>query len=110
MNKLIIRMFYDKPNSIDGDNKNDTNSNNSNSPNIKDNIGKDTQNNQSNKSNRPIETRTYGEYFKDSKSMSNRNKHYQLGQNTGIKLRENARNTGTKTKENVNKLKNKLNL
>lgn len=42
-------------------------------------------------SNKSIDTRTYGGYVKDklsnSNTMKNVNKHYQLGQNTGIKLR-----------------------
>lgn len=108
-----------KSNSIEGDSKNNTNSNNINSSNEKDSIGKDkpmnesnkgtpsTPNNPNNKSNRPIETRTYGEYFKDSKSMSNMNKHYQLGQNTGIKLRGNLQNANIKLRENLNKLNKK---
>lgn len=108
-----------KSNSIDGDSKNNINSNNIKPSNEKDSIGKDkpmnesnkgtpsTPNNPNNKSNRPIETRTYGEYFKDSKSMSNMNKHYQLGQNTGIKLRGNLQSTNIKLRENLNKLNKK---
>ena len=52
--------------------------------------------------NKSIDTRTYGSYVKDkmsnSNTMKNVNKHYQLGQNTGIKLK-NAIN------KNINKRK-----
>lgn len=63
------------------------------------NINKDNKSNISNehkgnisKEDKPIETRTYSDYAKDRISNSNTmqrvNRHYQLGQNTGIKLRQ----------------------
>lgn len=66
------------PNNINQDNKNGISNNND-----KVNVSK---------GNNPIETRTYGEYTKDkisnSNTMQRANTHYQLGQNTGIKLRQ----------------------
>ncbi len=66
------------PNNINQDNKNSISNNND-----KVNVSK---------GNNPIETRTYGGYTKDkisnSNAMQRANKHYQLGQNTGIKLRQ----------------------
>lgn len=76
-NKFDDKLNNINPNNINQDNKN--------------NISNDSANNVSKEDN-PIETRTYGGYVKDKISNSNpmqrANKHYQLGQNTGIKLRQ----------------------
>lgn len=88
-------MFDDKSNNS-SINKDANNIQQDNNPNLSNNngnknINQDTKGNIS-KDSKPIETRTYGEYardkFKNSKSVNIANQHYQLGQNTGIKLRQ----------------------
>ena len=106
-----------KPNMFDDkSNNNSINKDNSNiQQDSKPNISSDSKNSNGDKKenvsngNKPIETRTYGEYSRDkfraSKPVNIANQHYQLGQNTGIKLRQKYDRVRSVMREENSKIK-----
>lgn len=106
-----------KPNMLDDkSNNNSINKDNSNiQQDSKPNISSDSKNSNGDKKenvsngNKPIETRTYGEYSRDkfraSKPVNIANQHYQLGQNTGIKLRQKYDRVRSVMREENSKIK-----